>query len=91
MVKLSCELLRRGESGRQAILTLLESDHPYVREWAAFLALEFEPARGDEGLVEIVNNFRRMLRAIARSTLHAWREGELKTISQWGCKDRKIT
>jgi hypothetical protein len=89
MVKLSCELLRRGQSGRQAILTLLECDHPYVREWAAFIALEFEPSRGEKVLEEIGQNYTRGLGFSAKFTLQQWRKGELKTISQWACKDPK--
>jgi hypothetical protein len=91
MVKLSCELLRRGQSGRQAILALLRSDHPYVREWAAFLALEFEASRGEEVLEEIVQNYSRGLGLTAKFTLEQWRKGELKTLSQWDCKYLKIT
>lgn len=69
MVKLSCELLRRGHSAYQRILSLLKSEHPYVREWAAFLALEFDPSKGEEVLEEIVRNYSRGLGFTAKFTL----------------------
>lgn len=89
MVKLSCELLRRGHSAHQRILSLLKSDHPYVREWAAFLVLEFDASKGEEALEEIAQNYSRGLGFTAKFTLEQWRKGELRTLSQWGCKDPK--
>jgi len=89
MVKLSCELLRRGHSTHQRILALLGSHHPYVREWGAFLALEFEASKGEEVLEEIAQNYSRGLGFTAKFTLQQWHKGELRPLSQWGCKDLK--
>jgi hypothetical protein len=88
MVKLSCELLRRGRSAQLKILSLLKSDNPYVRMWAAFLALEFDISQGERVLEEIGRNYRRDLNIgfSAEFMLKQWRKGELRTLSQWGCR-----
>ena len=86
MVKLSCELLRRGHSAQQKILSLLKNSNPYVREWAAFLALEFDVSKGEQVLEEIAQNYSRGLGFSAQFTLEQWRKGELRTLSQWACK-----
>ena len=91
MAKLLIEILRRGDSGRQGILELLNSDNPHVRSWAAFLALEFDPATAEHVLQEISDNYQRGLRSEARITLAQWRKGQLKPIGQWSFKDSKIT
>ena len=87
MVKLSRELLRREHSARQKILSLLKNSDPYVREWAAFLALEFDVSKGEAVLEEIARNYTKGLGFSARFTLEQWRKGELRTLSQWACKD----
>jgi hypothetical protein len=87
MVKLSCELVRRGPSAHQKILSLLNNGNPYVREWAAFLALEFDASKGEQVLEDIAQNYTRGLGFSAGFTLKQWRKGELRTLSQWGCKD----
>lgn len=86
MVKLSCELLRRGCSAHQKILSLLRNDNPYVRMWAAFVALELDASKGEQVLEELAKNYTRSLGFSAEFTLKQWREGELRTLSQWGCK-----
>lgn len=88
MVKLSCELLRRGRSAQLKILSLLNNDNPHVKMWAAFLALEFDSSQGERVLEEIGRNYRRNLNLgfSAEFTLKQWRKGELRTLSEWGCK-----
>jgi hypothetical protein len=86
MVKLSRELMRRGHSAQQKILSLLKNSNPYVREWAAFLALEFDVSKGEQVLEEIAQNYSRGLGLSAKFTLGQWRKGELRTLSQWACK-----
>lgn len=87
MVKLSCELLRRGRSAQLKILSLLNNDNPHVKMWAAFLALEFDSSQGEKVLEEIGRNYRRNLNLgfSAEFTLKQWRKGELRTLSEWGC------
>jgi hypothetical protein len=89
MVRLSCELLRRGESAHQKVLSLLNNDNPYVRSWAAFLALELAPLKGEQVLEEIAHSYRGSLNLgfSARFTLKQWRNGELRTLRQWACQD----
>ena len=91
MVKLSCELIRRGNSAQQGILSLLKSGDPHVRAWAAFLALEFDASKGEEVLEEIAQDFPRGLGLgfSAKVSLERWRKGELRTLSQWGCKGKE--
>ena len=36
---------------------ILSNAHPYVREWAAFLALEWEASRAEEVLEEIGQSY----------------------------------
>jgi hypothetical protein len=87
IVKLSCELLRRGSPVHPKILSLLENENPHVRFWAAFLALEIDPPRGERVLEEISRMFPRNLNLgfSAGYTLEQWRKRELRTLSQWGC------
>jgi hypothetical protein len=87
MVKLSCELLRRGASVHPKILSMLENENPHVRSWAAFLALEIDPPRGERFLEGISRNYPRNLNLgfSAEFTLKQWRKGKLRTLSQWGC------
>ena len=89
MVKLSCELLRRGVSEHPKILSMLENKNPYVQKWAAFLAFEIDPLRAERVLEEISRNYPRDLNLgfSAQFTLELWRKGELRTISSWGCKN----
>ena len=91
MVRLSCELLRRGGSAHPKILSMLENVNPHVRSWAAFLALEIDPPRGERVLEEISRNYPRNLNLgfTADFTLREWRTGKLRTISQWGCKSAR--
>jgi Domain of unknown function (DUF2019) len=49
----SRELLQLGDSANESILALLTHDDPYVRKWAAFLTLEFSPARGRQVLEQL--------------------------------------
>lgn len=76
MVKLSCELLRRGHSARQKILSLLNNSDPYV-----------DVSKGEAVLEEIARNYTKGLGFSAQFTLEQWRKGELRTLSQWACKD----
>jgi hypothetical protein len=86
MAKLSRELLRRGHSAHQKILSLLKSDNPYVTMWGAFLALEFDPSKGEQVLEDIAQNYTRGLGFSAKFALEQWRKGELRTLSQWDAK-----
>ena len=91
MVKLSCELMRRGRSVHPKILSLLESDNPYVRMWAAFLAFEIDVPQAERVLADIERSYagtgRPSLGFTAQFTLEQWRKGALRTLSQWGCKN----
>jgi hypothetical protein len=89
MVKLSRELMRRGRSVHPKIRTLFESDDPHVRMWGAFLAFEFDAPEAERLLADIGRNCPGpplSLGFTARFTLEQWRKGELRTLSQWGCK-----
>jgi hypothetical protein len=85
MVGLSRELLRRGTSVHPKILSMLENQNPHVKSWAAFLALEIDPLRGERTLEEISRNYPHSLNLgfTAEFTLKQWREGKLRTLSQW--------
>lgn len=83
MANLSRELMLRGSSAHQEILRLLDSDHPYVRAWAAFLAFEIDPTAAEGALEKLIQNSSRGLRFDARFTLQLWRKGQLRTLSQW--------
>jgi hypothetical protein len=87
MVGLSRELLRRGASVHPKILSMLENPNPHVKSWVAFLALEIDPPRGERALEEISRNYRHSLNLgfTAEFTLKQWREGKLRTFSQWDC------
>jgi hypothetical protein len=91
LVKISCELLRRGHPVHPKILALLEHENPYVRFWTACLALEIDPPRAEQVLEEIGRSYRGNLHLgfSAEFTLKQWHKGDLRTISSWGCN--KIT
>jgi Domain of unknown function (DUF2019) len=86
MADLSRELLRRGASIHPKILSMLENQNPHVKSWAAFLALEIDPPRGEQALEEISRNYPQNLNLgfTAEFTLKQWRKGKLRTLSQWG-------
>jgi HEAT repeat protein len=77
------ELLSRGHSATDGILTLLSHENPFVRLEAAFLALEIEPERGEEVLEELGRSYTDLnIGFTSRFTLKQWRAGKLKTLSE---------
>ena len=86
MVKLSCELLSRGDSVHPKILLLPEHPRPHVRGWAAFVALEIDSPLAEPVLEELGRTHRGNLDPgfSSRFALEQWRKGALKTLSSWG-------
>jgi Domain of unknown function (DUF2019) len=87
MVKLSCELLRRGPSVHAKFLSLLAHENAYVRSWTAFVVLEIDSEKALPVLEEIGRSYPRNLNLgfSSKFTLEQWRNGDLRTISSWGC------
>ena len=54
LIDVSQEIKRRGEDGRQAILTLLGHDEENVRLWAASYVLELDPDLAPDAAVSLL-------------------------------------
>ena len=89
LIDVSKEIKRRGEDGRQAILTLLDHDEENVRLWAASYVLELDPDLAPDAAVSLLEHLviwgeqeaNRELRQDvislglrAESMLYTWRE-----------------
>lgn len=71
------ELRNRGREGESALLTLMGSNNPHVRAWAAAHVLEFDPKRAEAELEQLANGPPSMVRLDAEMTLKQWRAGKL--------------
>jgi hypothetical protein len=71
------ELRNRGREHQQRLLSLLTSNDPGVRLWAASHALEFEPSKGETVLGAFLTT-EGILAFCARITLDEWRKGALR-------------
>ena len=67
-----------GTMGQEALLLLLAHSAPSMISWAATLALEFGPQRGEQVLEHIAAGPPSPERLSAQMTLKNWRNGQLR-------------
>ncbi len=72
------ELRRRGLIAQQRLLSLLVHHNPWVRYWAAVVALEFAPDEAAPVLATLTESHSPPLRLNANVVLTEWRKGNLK-------------